>query len=209
MGSQLYVAPGIVPVREAWVASGAQTLADVRAQLDAYAERLSSGDTTARLAAATLVKGWAQDEQLLAEPIALHSARQIVACDHSFDTWSTVEGAVDSQFETAVDAVTLGDTETLTRLLERAGTLATARSVYGHRATLLHYVAANGVEIRRQVVPSNAPDIARVLLDHGADPHATMPIYGGHYDTLSLMRSSAHPRAAGIAPELDSILTGA
>jgi hypothetical protein len=73
---------------------------------------------------------------------------------------------------------------------------------------LLHYVAANGVEIRRQVVPSNAAEIARILLDHGAELRATMPVYGGQYDPLALMRTSAHPHDAGVARELEAVLAG-
>jgi len=39
-----------------------------------------------------------------------------------------------------------------------------------------------------------------------ADDQATMPIYGGHFDTLSLLESSAHPRAAGVLSEVSALL---
>jgi hypothetical protein len=128
--------------------------------------------------------------------------------DHGFTSWSDVGGFTDVDFESAVDALTEGDMGALTRMLDRSPNLTAARSAYGHRATLLHYVAANGVEIRRQVVPSNASDIAGILLDHGADLRATMPVYGGHYDPLALMRTSAHPYDAGVARELEAVLAG-
>jgi len=38
----------------------------------------------------------------------------------------------------------------------------------------LHYLAANGVEIRRQVVPANAADIAATLLAAGAGRSAKL-----------------------------------
>ena len=39
-----------------------------------------------------------------------------------------------------------------------------------HRATLLHYVAANGVERHRQKTPSNAVEIARRCSSPGPSP---------------------------------------
>jgi len=79
--------------------------------------------------------------------------------------------------------------------------------VYGHRVTLLHYTAANGIEIRRQVVPTNAAEITATLLDAGADPAARLNAYGGTPDTLAMLRSSAHPRAAGVAADIERVLT--
>ena len=49
----------------------------------------------------------------------------------------------------------------------------------GARATLLHYVAANGVEGYRQLTPPNAVAIADALLDAGADVDALADMYGG------------------------------
>jgi hypothetical protein len=204
----LYVAPGIEAVRETWAQSGATSDGHVAAQLDAYAEALRSHVPVARAAATVLVQGWGLDQHLLHEPLTVDGARFIVARDHGFGSWADVTGMADVDFESAVDASTQGDAGALTRLLEHTPTLTVARSAYGHHATLLHYVAANGVEIRRQVVPSNAAEIAGILLDHGADVRATMPVYGGQYDTLALMRTSAHPYEAGIAEELESVLGG-
>jgi hypothetical protein len=80
------------------------------------------------------------------------------------------------------------------------------RSAYGHGATLLHYTAANGVEIRRQVVPANAREIAARLLDAGADAGARLQAYGATPDTLAMLKSSAHPRAAGVAADIERVL---
>lgn len=67
-----------------------------------------------------------------------------------------------------------------------------------HRATLLHYVAANGVEGHRQRTPANAPDVARVLLESGAEPDAVADMYGGQCTTMVLLVSSSHPAEAGV-----------
>ena len=61
-----------------------------------------------------------------------------------------------SEFELAVDAVIDGDEATLRDLLDLAPGLVRERSGAVHGATLLHYVAANGVEDHRQRTPPNA-----------------------------------------------------
>jgi ankyrin repeat protein len=104
-------------------------------------------------------------------------------------------------FERAADAVVFGDLETLRSLLDQEPALVHARSARRHRATLLHYCAANGTEDPRQRTPDNAPAIARLLLERGADPTAECPMYG--CDTvLGLLLTSSIPDAAGLDGEL-------
>jgi ankyrin repeat protein len=67
-----------------------------------------------------------------------------------------------------------------------------------HRATLLHYLAANGVEQHRQRSPANAAAVARTLLEAGADPDALADMYGGRCTTLSMLVSSTPPTEAGV-----------
>jgi ankyrin repeat protein len=76
-----------------------------------------------------------------------------------------------------------------------------------HRATLLHYVGANGVEGYHQRTPRNAVQIARVLLKAGAPVDADLD-YGSegrkHYPervgstTLGMVATSFHPAEAGV-----------
>jgi hypothetical protein len=108
------------------------------------------------------------------------------------------------RFEAAVEAVIGGDAEMLRALLHEDPSLATARSTREHRATLLHYVAANGVEDERQRTPSNAVEIARMIVDAGADPNATAEFYGGGPGSTALVAlvSSGHPYDAGVQEEL-------
>lgn len=107
-------------------------------------------------------------------------------------------------FEQAADTICNGDETRLAELLVAHVGLAQARSERDHRATLLHYTAANGIEAERQRTPPNIVSIARRLLDAGADPDATAVIYGGGCAStpLALVVSSEHPAHAGKQAEL-------
>ncbi len=75
-----------------------------------------------------------------------------------------------------------------------------------HRATLLHYIAANGVEAYRQRTPRNAVEIARALLAAGAEADALADMYGTPCTTMSLLVSSSHPAKAGLQVPLAGVL---
>ncbi|HZO92150.1 MAG TPA: ankyrin repeat domain-containing protein [Candidatus Baltobacteraceae bacterium] len=107
-----------------------------------------------------------------------------------------------SPFERAADAVVDGDLTTLRALLHEHPALARERSAREHRATLLHYVAANGVEDERQRTPANAVDVLETLLHAGADIEATAAAYGGEATTLQLLATSVHPERAGVQEAL-------
>ncbi len=104
-------------------------------------------------------------------------------------------------FDAAADAVVTGDEAGLKALLAEHPALIRARSSV-HGATLLHYVAANGVEDVRQKTPLNAPAILSLLLEAGADANATAEFYGRAASTLCLLVSSAHPHQAGLQAQL-------
>jgi hypothetical protein len=137
-------------------------------------------------------------------------ARLALARWYDFLDWAAltayVEGvARDDSFEAAVEAVVGGDVAGLADLLRAHADLIHARSERvapfdppRHRATLLHYVAANGVEGYRQKTPPNAVDIAEALLSAGADVDALADMYGGQCTTMSLLVSSCHPARAGV-----------
>ncbi|HEY1954415.1 MAG TPA: hypothetical protein VGH28_02365 [Polyangiaceae bacterium] len=77
----------------------------------------------------------------------------VLAREHGFTSWDEAIGCeriVDARFEAAANAIVEGDLATLRGLLAAHPTLVRARSPYGHCATLLHHVAANGVEVARQ-----------------------------------------------------------
>ena len=103
-------------------------------------------------------------------------------------------------YETAADAVIEGRLAELQALLRDQPSLATARSQREHHATLLHYLAANGVEQYRQKSPPNAVEIANTLLEAGAEVDALADTYAGGTTetTMNLLVSSVHPREAGV-----------
>jgi ankyrin repeat protein len=102
--------------------------------------------------------------------------------------------------------IVAGDVAALQQLLSENPELIRARSTREHRATLLHYVSANGVEDYRQKTPRNAVRIAEVLLRAGADVDAEADVYGGGATTLGLVATSIHPERAGVQDELIEIL---
>src|SRR5262249_22034637 len=75
-----------------------------------------------------------------------------------------------------------------------------------HGATLLHYVAANGVEDDRQRTPSNAVAVATMLLEAGSEADALAGMYGGRDTTMSKLVSGAHPAAPRLPPALVDVL---
>jgi ankyrin repeat protein len=109
-------------------------------------------------------------------------------------------------FARAVKAVITGNVGTLRTELSIDPTLVRARSVSAHRATLLHYVAANGIEAELQRQVPNSDEIATVLLDAGAVADAQCDAYGGQCTTLDLLVSSDHPYEAGVTAKVVMLL---
>jgi ankyrin repeat protein len=118
---------------------------------------------------------------------------------------------VDTRFEAAADAIGAGHLEALRRLLDLEPELVRMRSPFPHRQTLLHHIAANGIEAeRQQQSPANAVGLLRLLIERGAEPDATCDSYGGGSATTSLclLVSSAGPAAAGVQAPLVEELCG-
>jgi hypothetical protein len=191
----------------------------IRDRLDRLARRLVRAHREGDGAVAVCVSCWhprltgAPKAEIMAAELDLADARETVAREYGFSSWAAVEqeGAAppDEDFERAVDAVVHGDLERLRELLAARPELATRRSDYGHRATLLHYVGSNGVETHRQKVPANLARVARTLLEAGAEVDAPAEMYGGGTTTLALVVSSAHPGEAGVSDEVVRVLVDA
>lgn len=107
-------------------------------------------------------------------------------------------------FLQAIDAITSGDEAALSVLLRAHPALIRQRAPHPHQATLLHYIGANGVEIQRS--PRNAPAIARILLEAGAEVDALASIYSPRDTTLNLTVTSVHPFLAGVQADLVGVL---
>lgn len=144
----------------------------------------------------------AQAQFVIARAHGFRSWRQLV---HHLDGLSQADSGI-STFERAAEAIVSGELATLERLLAADPALVRARSSREHRATLLHYVAANGVENYRQRTPANILSITRHLLDAGAAVDAEADVYGGGATTFGLAVTSAHPRLAGVQNALADLL---
>jgi ankyrin repeat protein len=154
------------------------------------------------------------DAEAQATPFDIGDARLAVARWYEFRDWPalvayvdavTARGSPTQAFEAAAEAVITGDVGTLSEELRNNPGLIAARSKRitcrdpsVHGATLLHYVAANGVESYRQKSPSNAVEVAKTLLDAGAEVDAFLDAYGGKATTMSMLCSSTPPHEAGV-----------
>jgi ankyrin repeat protein len=150
----------------------------------------------------------------LSATATLTAAQFVIARAHGFESWPQFAKHLESiaranspenSFELAADALVAGDLATLEKLLTADSALIHARSSRRHQATLLHYVAANGVEGFRQKTPNNIVEIATLLLQAGAEVNAIADVYGGS-TTLSLVATSVHPERAGVQEALLQLL---
>ena len=145
----------------------------------------------------------------------LTGAQLVVARLHGFESWpkfaAHLHGLASpvspvSHFEAAVDAIVGGDLAALQRLLREQPAIVRSRATREHRATLLIYTAANGVENYRQKTPPNIVAIADALLDAGAEVDAEAEVYGGGCTALGLAATSIHPERAGVQNALMQLL---
>jgi hypothetical protein len=145
----------------------------------------------------------------------LADAQFFVARCHGFASWPKFAKHLNelaranspvSKFEQAVEAIVNGDAAGLQQLLSENPELVRARSTRDHRSTLLHYVSANGVEDFRQKTPANIVEIAKLLLNAGADVSAESDAYAGRSTALGLTATSCHPEDAGVQIELMELL---
>lgn len=188
----------------------------IRDQIRGQAATLSAGHRAGDRRIAMQVMSWWPGargrslQEVLGGPFSDEDARNTVSREYGFADWAEVEAlgnrTPDARFEQALDHVLAGDVAQLRMALQAHPSLSSARSTYGHRATLLHYLGANGVESHRQVTPLLAVEIAELLLAHGADKAATAGMYGGGQTAHDLARTSAHPRDAGVAEALTAVL---
>lgn len=186
-----------------WLADLARLVPDGQVPSPRHAERL-----TGEIAEFARAK-------LMPAGCALSEAQFTIARAHGFENWPKFVRHLEqmiarqsdvSAFERAADAIVRGDLATLQRLVDDDPGLVRARSAREHRATLLHYVSANGVENYRQRTPANITEIARVLLDAGAEVDAPANVYGGGATTLGLVITSAHPRHMQVQNALADLL---
>ncbi len=147
----------------------------------------------------------------LAEKHTLSNAQFVIARSHGFESWPKFASHLEAlaqkdssiaRFEAAADAIITGKIAVLKRLLREEPQLIHMRSTREHQATLLHYVAANGVENYRQKTPKNIVQITNLLLEAGAEIDANANMYGGGATTLGLAATSIHSELSGVQEQL-------
>ncbi len=141
--------------------------------------------------------------------LSIEDCKTTIAYEYGYSNWETVlklQDQYDQDFEKAVNFLVSGNFKELKKLIFKDPELVTKRSKYGPRATLLHYTTSNGVEMWRQKAPLNLPEMTQFLIDQGADRKCTMKVYGGDFDTFTLLKSSVHPFEAGIGEQMLTIL---
>ncbi|MBT8401497.1 MAG: hypothetical protein KJO98_13545 [Rhodothermia bacterium] len=218
MNARLYIAADVQEVMRLHadllrVYPGTMTVLEV---LERQAAALLAGHRNGDPAVAIQIRSWlpgfagAADHDILGASLSPDDIHLTVAREHGFSNWDEVAAhgsrTFDADFERAVDAVVGGRLPILERLVFANPKLVVDRSPYGHGATLLHYVAANGVETWRQTVPRVAPQITRYLIAAGADPNTTGNFYGGRYAPGPLVETSDHPARAGLTEAILSAL---
>lgn len=156
------------------------------------------------------------DARIRERKFTLADAQLVIARLHYFDSWPKLLAHIEAlhrrdprvmRCEAAADAIITGDVPRLRALLREQPDLVHERSTRAHRAPLLHYITANGVEDYRQVSPKNAVEVAKLLLDAGAEVDAATEVYGGGSTALGLVATSTPPRNAGVQiPLIDLLL---
>ena len=172
--------------------------------LDQQVELLREAQRAGGPVAAQVLHGTGLSDQQPG-PLTRETAQLAVARDHGYADWAAAREqaglVVDTRFEAAADAIQWGQLAALRDLLDTHPALTAMRSPFPHHAMLLHHVAANGIEVERQLQsPPTAPQIMRLLLERGAEPDALCDTYRGGrtQTTLVLLVSSCVPAAAGV-----------
>jgi hypothetical protein len=211
--------PAVVAVQSLYgdlVATGFERMRSE--QVHVLADRLADGHRARHPGAFVELANWhpavtgRSEDEVWALALESSDFRLAVARQRGYDHIDEVvpdSVTASAPFEAAVDAMLAGDVDGFTALLDGDPDLARLSSHWPHRATLLHYATANGVETYRQVVPSNLAEMTITLLDHGADVNATAHAYGAELRPIGLLLSSAHPRDAGVIDEAERILRSA
>jgi len=221
MATEIYIDPEVLALREMHSDLLAKDYLSfsIRDRLAIQARTILDGHNQGNHAVAFHLGSWcagfigSDPEDILADSLSLDQAQLTIAREHGYADWNEVEALeglmIDEAFEKTVDSVLRGDIVQLQDRLDANPRLVNQRSQYGHRATLLHYLGANGVESYRQITPLNAPEVAQHLIRAGADVNANAEMYGGGSTALALVLSSAHPHNAGIALSIAEVLKAA
>ena len=159
-------------------------------------------------------------EEVLTARVTLADAQLAVAREYGFESWARLKHRVElgdriagvrphPRFEEALAALKAGDVERLRTLITEVPELLHARTnlepPYGYftGATLLHHVAGNPTW--DGPLPANIVEVARLLLERGADANAmTLGPNGG--TTMALVITSKQASDANVSGALIELL---
>ena len=159
-------------------------------------------------------------ERVLDRKLSLADAQLVLAREYGFPSWAALKDRLQiarrvarftphPRFAEALDALRGGDAVRLRQVITEDPALVRARANLDPRhgyftgAMLLHYVAANpGWDVP---VPENIVEIARVLLEAGADANAST-LAGPGGTTLGLVATSHQASEANISGPLIDLL---
>ena len=146
--------------------------------------------------------------------LGLADAQLVVARQHGFEHWTDVIAFAEAvtrdsdvaRFEAAVDAVVSGDLTALRSMLRdhpEPGARPLDSTAPRHAPALPRRQRRGG---GRQKTPPNAVEVAKTLLDAGAEVDALADLYDARCTTMSMLVSSAHPADAGLQAALAETL---
>jgi len=186
----------------------------IRNQLERQAHRLTEAHHNRDDSVCFQIASWhpelvgKQDEQILNHVFSIDDGKTTIAREYGFKNWNDVDSIGDRRsnvkFEKAVNTMLSGNLVLLKVLIGETPDLISARSQYGHSATLLHYAGTNGVESYRQVVPLNLSEIVDFLIALGADLNSKANIYGGS-TPRDLFETSKHSYESGVDKDVITV----
>jgi ankyrin repeat protein len=158
--------------------------------------------------------------EVLDGPFTLADSQLVIAREYGFASWAKLKHHAEvarrcaslrpnPKLGDAIAALDAGELDRLRTLLGEDPLLVHARGEldppYGYftGATLLHHIAANPYRVP---LPTNIVEVARLLLDAGADPNALTLSPGGGNTTMGLIITSAHCSEVGAAAPLMDLL---
>jgi ankyrin repeat protein len=196
------------------------------AQLKLQAKELQHDHAEGMLSAAARIaanhprmKGQSH-EAILERPLRLADAQLVLALEYGFQSWALLKDQVERghrieqikshpRFDEALEALRVGNLARLREVLAKNPDLIHARTnlepPYGYfsGATLLHHVAGNPGWDRP--LPKNIVEVARLLLEHGADVNA-MTLGKNAGTTMGLVITSKQASDANVSGPLIDLL---
>ena len=145
----------------------------------------------------------ASSEAVFATTVSYKEIEEVILEEYGFFSWDDVQeaGSFNPLFEQAVNVALQGDIATMQTLLDKDPTIISETSSFGHKASIIQYLAANGVEMWRQYVSQNVIEMLELLIEFGANPNTENNIFGG--STLrTLIETSEHSFKSGKTDEM-------